>query len=108
MIDCNQDDRGTGHSMPFSRRSFLAKTSCFGALYAVAKLVTAACVPTALCSDVRSRVRRRAHGSARTVALAIVKTPVIAFRSLCACAFTGTRLSKGPSTAALSAPCSGA
>jgi len=39
MIDCNQDDRGTVRSMPFSRRSFLAKTSCFGALYAVAKLI---------------------------------------------------------------------
>lgn len=39
MIDCNQDDRETSHPMPFSRRSFLAKTSCFGALYAVAKLI---------------------------------------------------------------------
>ena len=39
MIACNQDDRGSGLPMPFSRRSFLAGTSCFGALYAVAKLI---------------------------------------------------------------------
>ena len=53
MIDCNQDDRGTGHSMPFSRRSFLAKTSCFGALYAVAKLIPLPALGAELESDSR-------------------------------------------------------
>lgn len=53
MIDCNQDDRGTGHSMPFSRRSFLAKTSCFGALYAVAKLIPLPALGAVLESDSR-------------------------------------------------------
>lgn len=53
MIDCNQDDRGTGRSMPFSRRSFLAKTSCFGALYAVAKLIPLPALGAELVSDSR-------------------------------------------------------
>ncbi|MBZ5627446.1 MAG: hypothetical protein LAO06_01105, partial [Acidobacteriia bacterium] len=53
MIDCNQDDRGTSHSSPFSRRSFLAKTSCFGALYAVAKLIPLPALGAELESDSR-------------------------------------------------------
>jgi glyoxylase-like metal-dependent hydrolase (beta-lactamase superfamily II) len=36
MIDFNGGDRG---AKPFSRRNFLAKTSCFGAFYALAKLI---------------------------------------------------------------------
>jgi len=39
MIDFNGNDRGAVSSKPFSRRSFLAKTSCFGAFYALAKLI---------------------------------------------------------------------
>ncbi|MFI5089239.1 MAG: MBL fold metallo-hydrolase [Terriglobales bacterium] len=39
MIDFNGGDRGAASSQPFSRRSFLAKTSCFGAFYALAKLI---------------------------------------------------------------------
>lgn len=39
MIDFNGNDRGAVGSKPFSRRSFLAKTSCFGAFYALAKLI---------------------------------------------------------------------
>ncbi len=39
MIDFNGNDRGAASSQPFSRRSFLAKTSCFGAFYALAKLI---------------------------------------------------------------------
>ena len=53
MIDLNQDDRGTGHSMPFSRRSFLAKTSYFGALFAVAKLIPLPGMGAELKSDSR-------------------------------------------------------
>jgi len=39
MIDFNGGDRGEVSVKPFSRRSFLAKTSCFGAFYALAKLI---------------------------------------------------------------------
>jgi cyclase len=53
MIDCTQEDRATGRSMPFSRRSFLAKTSCFGALYAVAKLIPLPALGAELVSDSR-------------------------------------------------------
>ena len=53
MIDCSQDDRVSGRSMPFSRRSFLAKTSCFGALYAVAKLIPLPALGAELESDSR-------------------------------------------------------
>lgn len=40
-------------SLPFSRRSFLAKTSCFGAFYAVAKLVPLPAPAVELTSDSR-------------------------------------------------------
>ena len=39
MIDFNGGDRGAASVKPFSRRSFLAKMSCFGAFYALAKLI---------------------------------------------------------------------
>jgi cyclase len=39
MIDVFSRDRETDNAPLFSRRSFLAKTSCFGAFYAVAKLI---------------------------------------------------------------------
>ena len=62
MIDFNKgnyetaggrSDRQRVNSLPFSRRSFLAKTSYFGALYAAAKLLpmpALAAAYTALCS----------------------------------------------------------
>jgi len=46
-------DRGTVRSLPLSRRSFLIKTSCFGAFYAVAKLIALPALPAALASDSR-------------------------------------------------------
>ena len=39
MIDVNGSDRGAASTKRFSRRSFLATTSCFGAFYALAKLI---------------------------------------------------------------------
>lgn len=39
--------------MPLSRRSFLAKTSCFGAFYAVAKLIPLPALGAELKSDSR-------------------------------------------------------
>src|SRR5260370_35920969 len=41
------------HSLPFSRRSFLVKTSCFGAFYAVAKLIPLPALAAELTSDSR-------------------------------------------------------
>jgi len=41
------------HSRPFSRRSFLVKTSCFGAFYAVAKLIPLPTLAAELASDSR-------------------------------------------------------
>src|SRR5712692_11528585 len=41
------------HSRPFSRRSFLVKTSCFGAFYAAAKLIPLPALAAELASDSR-------------------------------------------------------
>jgi short subunit dehydrogenase len=46
-------DRRTVRSLPLSRRSFLAKTSCFGAFYAVAKLIPLPALAAELASDSR-------------------------------------------------------
>src|SRR5882762_2207981 len=46
-------DRRTVRSLPFSRRSFLVKTSCFGAFYAAAKLIPLPALAAELASDSR-------------------------------------------------------
>jgi glyoxylase-like metal-dependent hydrolase (beta-lactamase superfamily II) len=43
----------TARSLPFSRRSFLVKTSCFGAFYAAAKLIPLPALAAELASDSR-------------------------------------------------------
>jgi glyoxylase-like metal-dependent hydrolase (beta-lactamase superfamily II) len=53
MIDSVSPERQHAHLHPFSRRSFLAKTSCFGALYAVAKLIPLPVLAAELESDSR-------------------------------------------------------
>jgi glyoxylase-like metal-dependent hydrolase (beta-lactamase superfamily II) len=62
MIDFNRgnyetaggrSDRQTVHSLPFSRRSFLAKASYFGALYATAKLLRMPALAAELAGDAR-------------------------------------------------------
>jgi len=53
MIDSVNDEHGNAHPLEFSRRSFLAKTSCFGALYAVAKLIPLPALAEGLASDSR-------------------------------------------------------
>ncbi|HXN95895.1 MAG TPA: MBL fold metallo-hydrolase, partial [Candidatus Acidoferrales bacterium] len=62
MIDFNRgnyetaggrSDRQTVHSAPFSRRSFLAKASYFGALYATAKLLRMPALAAELAGDAR-------------------------------------------------------
>src|SRR5712691_5248688 len=46
-------DRQAESSPPFSRRSFLIKTSCFGAFYAVAKLISLPALAAELADDSR-------------------------------------------------------
>ena len=48
-----RSDRRTARSLPFSRRSFLVKTSCFGAFYAAAKLFPLPALAAELASDSR-------------------------------------------------------
>jgi len=48
-----RSDRRTARSLPFSRRSFLLKTSCFGAFYAAAKLIPLPALAAELASDSR-------------------------------------------------------
>jgi len=48
-----RSDRRTARSLPFSRRSFLLKTSCFGAFYAAAKLIPLPALAADLASDSR-------------------------------------------------------
>jgi len=49
----SEKDRQGFSSLPFSRRSFLIKTSCFGAFYAVAKLIPLPALAAELASDAR-------------------------------------------------------
>jgi len=53
MIDALSREPQPAHLHPFSRRSFLAKTSCFGALYAVAKLIPLPALAAELAGDSR-------------------------------------------------------
>src|SRR5713101_6980100 len=46
-------DRRRVNLLPFSRRSFLVKTSCFGAFYAVAKVIPMPALAAELASDSR-------------------------------------------------------
>ena len=52
MVDFNRGDRGNLSAL-LSRRTFLAKTSCFGAFYAVAKLVPLPALAAELKADSR-------------------------------------------------------
>jgi glyoxylase-like metal-dependent hydrolase (beta-lactamase superfamily II) len=47
------NDPGTMHGRGFSRRAFLAQTSCFGALYAVAKLIPLPALAESVAADSR-------------------------------------------------------
>ena len=53
MIDFNEGARGAVSTKLFSRRSFLATTSCFGAFYALAKLIPLPAVAAEWKSDAR-------------------------------------------------------
>jgi glyoxylase-like metal-dependent hydrolase (beta-lactamase superfamily II) len=53
MNDVTGRGREVANPGPFSRRSFLAKTSCFGAFYAVAKLIPLPTLAAKLASDSR-------------------------------------------------------
>src|SRR6266851_8088979 len=49
----NGSGRQAQSSLPFSRRSFLIKTSCFGAFYAAAKLIPLPALAAELAGDTR-------------------------------------------------------
>jgi glyoxylase-like metal-dependent hydrolase (beta-lactamase superfamily II) len=53
MMDFSIGDREVARSLGFSRRKFLAHTSCFGAFYAVAKLIPLPALAAELASDSR-------------------------------------------------------
>jgi len=53
MIDVFRSDLEEVNSREFSRRKFLAHTSCFGAFYAVAKLIPLPALAAELTSDGR-------------------------------------------------------
>ena len=53
MIQALRSEHQPAHLQPFSRRSFLATTSCFGAFYAVAKLIPVPALAAELVSDSR-------------------------------------------------------
>jgi glyoxylase-like metal-dependent hydrolase (beta-lactamase superfamily II) len=53
MIDVSRQDHKAVNPGSFSRRDFLAKTSCFGAFYAVAKLIPLSAPAAELASDSR-------------------------------------------------------
>ena len=53
MIDVFSRDRETDNAPLFSRRTFLAKTSCFGAFYAIAKLIPLPALAAELALDSR-------------------------------------------------------
>jgi cyclase len=53
MMDFSIGDREVARSLSFSRRKFLAHTSCFGAFYAVAKLIPLPSLAAELAGDSR-------------------------------------------------------
>jgi cyclase len=53
MMDLSIGNREADRSLGFSRRTFLARTSCFGAFYAVAKLIPLPALAAELTSDSR-------------------------------------------------------
>ena len=53
MMDLSIGDCGAVRSLGFSRRKFLARTSCFGAFYAVAKLIPLPALAVELTGDSR-------------------------------------------------------
>jgi glyoxylase-like metal-dependent hydrolase (beta-lactamase superfamily II) len=53
MMDFSMGNREAVRSLGFSRRKFLARTSCFGAFYAVAKLIPLPALAAELTSDSR-------------------------------------------------------
>jgi cyclase len=53
MIDVFSPDRDAANAIPFSRRSFLAKSSYFGAMYAAAKLLPLPALAAELAEDSR-------------------------------------------------------
>jgi len=53
MMEIHAGERNPSEPHAFSRRSFIAKTSCFGAFYAVAKLIPLPALAADVASDSR-------------------------------------------------------
>ena len=79
-------DRQAANSLPFSRRSFLAKTSCFGAFYAIARMIP---LPAELAGDSRvsqTPIVDKGFASVRRVGeglYATVSDPSKGFQTVC-------------------------
>src|SRR3981189_1580883 len=81
--------RQTTNSLPFSRRSFLAKTSCFGASYALAKLIPLPALAAELATDSRvsqTPIVDKGFASVRKIGeglYATISDPSKGFQTLC-------------------------
>ena len=82
-------DRRTVRSLPFSRRSFLIKTSCFGAFYAAAKLIPLPALAAELAVDLRvsqTPIVDKGFASVRKVGeglYATISDPSKGYQTLC-------------------------
>jgi cyclase len=89
MMDFSIGDREAARSLGFSRRRFLAHTSCFGALYAVAKLIPLPALAAELTSDSRvsqTPIVDKGFASVRKVGeglYATISDPSKGFQTVC-------------------------
>jgi glyoxylase-like metal-dependent hydrolase (beta-lactamase superfamily II) len=89
MIDAFSRDRETVISLPFSRRSFLAKTSYFGALFAAARLLPMPALAAELAGDTRvsqTPIVDKGFASVRKVGeglYATISDPSKGFQTVC-------------------------
>jgi glyoxylase-like metal-dependent hydrolase (beta-lactamase superfamily II) len=89
MIPFSSNDTWGSSAFPFSRRSFLAKTSCFGAFYAVAKLIPLPALAETLGNDSRvsqTPIVNRGFASVRRVGnglYATISDPSKGITTLC-------------------------
>src|SRR5216683_6318084 len=85
----NGSGRQAQSSLPFSRRSLLIKTSCFGAFYAVAKLIPLPALAAELASDSRvsqTPIVDKGFASVRKVGnglYATISDPSKGFQTVC-------------------------
>jgi glyoxylase-like metal-dependent hydrolase (beta-lactamase superfamily II) len=89
MIEVSNRGRAVANAGLFSRRSFLAKTSCFGAFYAVAKLIPLPALAAELAGDSRvspTPIVDKGFASVRKIGnglYATISDPSKGFTTLC-------------------------